>query len=57
MRLWKLFPPGNLKMVNICDPLCEIQAKVSKSNYEKVWFLTINFTVISIFDMTFLSQY
>ncbi len=29
----------------ICDPLCEIQAKVSKSNYEitiiKVWFLPL----------------
>ncbi len=30
---------------NICDPLCEIHAKVSKSNYEitsiKVWFLPL----------------
>ncbi len=42
---------------NICDPLCEIQAKVSKSNYEKtsvrLWFLPL----ISNFDMTLLSQY
>ncbi len=42
---------------NICDPLCEIQAKVSKSNYEitsiNVWFLPL----ISIFDMTLLGQY
>ncbi len=42
-----------------CDPLCEIQAKVSKSNYEQASKLisTINFTIISIFDMTLLSQY
>ncbi len=41
---------------NICDPLCEIQAKVSKSNYEKTRTInsTINFTIISIFDMTLL---
>ncbi len=43
---------GNL---HICDPLCEIQAKVSKSNYEKtsikVWFLRL----ISKFDMTLLN--
>ncbi len=43
----------------ICDPLCEIQAKVSKTNYEKNkhqrFIYTINFTFISIFDMTLLS--
>ncbi len=48
-------------MYIICDPLCEIQAKASKSNYEitsiKVFISTINFTIISIFDMTLLSQY
>ncbi len=48
-------------LLNICDPLCEIQAKVSKSSYEitsiKVLISTINFTIISIFDMTLLSQY
>ncbi len=43
---------------NIRDPLCEIQAKVSKSKYGITNMIsTINFTIISIFDMTLLSQY
>ncbi len=41
----------------MCDPLCEIQAKVSNSNYEitsiEVWFQTL----ISVYDMALLSQY
>ncbi len=38
-----------------------VKSKVSKSNYEKTsikfLFDTINFTIISNFDMTLLSQY
>ncbi len=49
----------NQQESNKCDPLCEIQAKVSKSNYEITSFKvsTINFTIIKNFDMTLLSQY
>ncbi len=43
-----------------CDPLCEIQAKVSKSNFEKT-NITFDFyqyfTIIKIFYMILLSQY
>ncbi len=49
--------PMKTNIYTICDPLCEIQAKVSKSCNEitsiKVWFQPL----ISIFDMTLLSQY
>ncbi len=44
----------------IYDPLCEIQAKVSKSNWDnkhQSLISTINFTIISIADKTLLSQY
>ncbi len=37
--------------------VCEIQANVSKSNYEISLISTINFTMISIFDMVLLGQY
>ncbi len=44
-------------LVRKCDPLCEIQAKVSKSNYEitsiKIWFQPL-ISLISIFDMILL---
>ncbi len=46
-----------LNLVNKCDPLCENQAKVSKSNYEitsiKVWFQPL----IPVFDMALLSHF
>ncbi len=41
----------------ICDPLCEIQHKVSRDNKHQSLIFTIHFTIISIFDMTLLSQY
>ncbi len=49
----------NRFLVNKCDPLCEIQVRVSKSNYEVNQSLisTIHFTIISIFDMILLRQY
>ncbi len=51
----------NNYILKIGDPLCETQAKVSKSNYEEnkhqSLISTIHFTIISIFDMTLLGQY
>ncbi len=44
----------------ICEPLCEIQAKVKNLIMRKQassLITSINFTIISIFDMTLLRQY
>ncbi len=64
VEFWSLLHSKGFSMnmwffVNKCDPLCEIQVRVSKSNYEVNQSLisTINFTIISIFDMILLRQY
>ncbi len=48
---------GYYRTNKICDPLCEIQAKISKFNNE-ITSIKVEFQpLISMFDMALLSQF